>query len=86
MDEGLKNKVWDILVTLAGAMEGERDQFLSNWPECREFRFCGKLGFGGKIWGSSDVPYVTCYQEDQTSERAEVIKVTNVALAELFTS
>ena len=30
-----------------------------------EYRFCGSLGFGGKVWRGPP-PYVTCYREDET--------------------
>ena len=42
-------KVYDLLV---GAYEPDRDNFIYHHTEskdgCSEWRFCGKLGFGGK--------------------------------------
>ena len=54
---------------------------------CREFRFCGALGFGGKFRnnGNNDnTPYVDCYQEHETPERLAMIEKANQRLAEIF--
>lgn len=44
----MKNRIYDALVIHAQAREGYREMFLCSFPECREFRFMGALGFGGK--------------------------------------
>jgi hypothetical protein len=56
---------------------------------CREWRFMGALGFGGKFRnnGNNDnTPYVDCYSEDKTPDRLEMIKRANARLKELFIS
>lgn len=74
----------------------------SNVPDCDDFlveqfttqpwgewRFCGNLGFGGKLYFSTyphrnpDL-YVDCYPEDNTPERAALIQKVNLRLAELL--
>lgn len=63
------------------------------WPHprdeypCREYRFCGALGFGGKFRNNGNrdnVPYVDCYREDETPARLGMIQLANDRLAELF--
>ena len=54
---------------------------------CREYRFCGALGFGGKFRNNGNhdnTPYVDCYQEDETPARLKMIACANVRLAALF--
>ncbi len=68
------NKVFDVLVKYAGARESLRDDFVHNHP-CQEYRFQGNLGFGGKYYSRGN--RVSCYQEDETPERAQIIKQTN---------
>lgn len=83
--------VWAILVNYAGATDTD-----SNWVSFRqwfdkaiekggdEYRFMGRLGFGGKFWISRhDGMHVSCYREDLNSEREMVISETNIALARL---
>lgn len=77
------NKIYDILVNLGGAPENERIPFVyehlrEDYP-CNEWRFCGKLGFGGKYRSMRNS--VDCYQEDETNERVELIKQMNIELA-----
>lgn len=46
------NKVYDLLVSIGGAYEPYGDSFIYHHTEskdgCSEWRFSGKLGFGGK--------------------------------------
>jgi hypothetical protein len=82
MTDAEKDAIWTVLVKEAGAEEGMRTSFKLNWPECREYRFCGSLGFGGKVWyreHDGNVS-VSCYQEDETPKRIETIARTNAAL------
>jgi hypothetical protein len=85
-------RVWGILVNHAGATDTD-----SNWVMFRqwfdkafargadEYRFIGALGFGGKFWlHHRDGIYVTCYPEDETPERREMIAATNDALATVW--
>ena len=73
------NKIYDVLVTEAGANESERENFIfhhcdSKYP-CDEWRFQGKLGFGGKYWRLNN--RVTCYSEDETTETLKIIEIVN---------
>ncbi len=55
--------------------------------DCREYRFMGSLGFGGKFRNNGnrdDTPYVDCYPENETLGRNNMIERANKRLAELF--
>lgn len=55
--------------------------------DCREYRFMGALGFGGKFRNNGNrdnTPYVDCYPESETPERLRMIEAANRRLAELF--
>ena len=90
--ENLSNRIYDILVAHAGAYDDKggcvRIQFRYFMEsEGKEFRFQGRLGFGGKFrkdggW-NGNVWHVTCYSEDETPERRRIIEQTNEALADL---
>jgi hypothetical protein len=87
MPIALANLIWDILVADAGAMEQERNSFIQAQTRdeyrCTEFRFCGDLGFGGKFWVNNDRIYVSCYPEDMTKKRGDIIEKVNAKLAAL---
>lgn len=56
-------------------------------PDCREYRFCGALGFGGKFRNNgnqNNTPHVNCYPEHETPARLKMIEAANGRLAELF--
>lgn len=85
------NKIYDILVEECGASDGEPDDPRQDrWSFCRylaedangyhEWRFCGNLGFGGKFKNTGNRWYVTCYGEDDTPERSEMIRKADVKL------
>lgn len=86
----LAAKAYDILIETGQRQEDEMDRFhfIHNFfkmlKEGRgEYRFQGKLGFGGKIW-VDDLPpriYVTQYREDETKESQATIKIINEKLA-----
>ena len=83
------SRIFDALVAHASACNtgwSRRDfiQILSRQSGCREYRFQGALGFGGKFWNDSGRWRVTCYSEDETVERLKSIAVTNAALRELW--
>lgn len=73
------NKVYDFLVSIGGAYEPERASFIYHHCEskhkCDEWRFSGKLGFGGKYW--RDTNSVGCYREDETPTRIKIINELN---------
>lgn len=81
--------VWTILAEECGATS--EDGFFHHQTAGRvpEWRFGGKLGFGGKFWrnrtsrpdGSwGDYWYVNCYAEDETPERRKAIEAANARL------
>jgi hypothetical protein len=92
-DEDLYQRVWDVLVHYAGAFEDdqmrqrryfvlaamERDKF----RKMTEYRFSGKLGFGGKLWRAEGKLFVNCYREDRDPKRNAIIERVNAVLAEL---
>lgn len=77
------NKVYDLLVSIGGAYEQDRDNFVITHTEdnCDEWRFIGKLGFGGKYRSEDNT--VDCYLEDETPERVKIINELNIELAKL---
>ena len=94
--EDAAHKIWDILLehtkleppeegTLYHKYDVERNSFVTNAVDGNwtEWRFGGGLGFGGKVWNNAGRWYVTCYSEDETPEREEIIAKTNEALAKL---
>ena len=76
--------LFTLLVEHAGAFESDRMSFRYAQADrenpCREFRFCGALGFGGKFWNSNGRLYVNCYNEDETPKRKRIIKKVNELL------
>lgn len=84
-------KMYDVLIECAGARKDvyDRNAFVQcalNWDYrfMFEYRFQGKLGSGGKIWlPLHRDPSVSCYTEDETTERNEMMEKTNQKLAAL---
>lgn len=78
-------RVFDLLVSIGGANESQRDDFVFHHarcsPPCTEYRFQGKLGFGGKYLSSLNK--VCCYSEDLTKKRLEIIDRLNAELRNL---
>ena len=82
----LFSAIYSVLVEQAGAQEIMRNSFIyhhteSEFGPCDEWRFQGALGFGGKYWRREN--RVSCYREDETPERLEIIERTNEALSSL---
>lgn len=84
------NAVYDILVRECGAAEGNdrscpgRGHFVGEFTRDRhtdEYRFQGALGFGGKFYPRD--MRVSCYREDETPERREMVRWANAALRAL---
>jgi hypothetical protein len=66
-----------ILMAEAGGHPDLEEEFVFHISEgCREFRFQGGLGFGGKFW-PDEPARVTCYSEDETPERLAIIERVN---------
>lgn len=79
----LAERVYDVLVRLAGASESSRHEFvvLTAVGGLSEFRFGGLLGFGGKVRYSRSRGFcVSAYPEDMNDQRRQVIESTNAAL------
>ena len=95
LNEDIANKVYDILVAEAGAYnsEHERQYFVfaqTKKPEeyneqggCTEFRFGGKLGFGGKFWNTNRF-YVTTYSECEGTIEEKIITKVNELLKPIY--
>lgn len=92
MDDATLGAIYDVVVQECGARESERPDFVQQskfgTPDsCREWRFCGALGFGGKLrdrrFTYDGLPrfYVDCYREDETPERRKMIDAANARLA-----
>ncbi len=83
------NAVFDVLVEVAAAPVGMRDNFVhaQTTGHCSEYRFQGVLGFGGKFWRSSNRWYVTAYPEDVVAQpgRQAVIDEADGLLNKLLT-
>jgi hypothetical protein len=91
LEESIADRIWTVLVQEAGASERDRAAFVYHQTHhfVTEYRFCGNLGFGGKIWRGSSYQspvYVTCYGEDENTKRTKAIENTNRKLKELFES
>jgi len=86
LTEDQANQVWAILITTCGAGDDDmRQQFVRHSGNTHglEFRFCGDLGFGGKIY-VQEPPQVNCYIEDTTTQREEMIAAANEQLCLLW--
>jgi hypothetical protein len=79
--------VYTILVEECGAAPQQEyaDDFIrSMLNECREYRFQGDLGFGGKCYFDHRRVWVSCYREDRTPERDAMIAKANSRLPDLY--
>lgn len=85
ISEPMANKIYDILTEHCLASEIDRKDFVRHQVEgCREYRFQGLLGMGGKIWNTGSFLYVSCYAEHMNDERNSAIEITNIALRDLM--
>jgi hypothetical protein len=79
------NAVYDVLVSLAGAPENSRIDFIFHHtimnPICDEWRFQGKFGYGGKY--RSDSNTIDYYKEHSTKELDKLRDSVNTALKEM---
>jgi hypothetical protein len=88
LTEAEAEAVWGILVEEAGARDTDDNRYCFvryvTTTEQAEWRFMGKLGFGGKLYTNRfDPPRVGCYPEHMNPERAAIIERTNARLSEL---
>jgi hypothetical protein len=83
---GKAQKIYDLLVSIGGASENMRDSFIYHHCEsedgCGEWRFQGKLGYGGKYYSGRNV--VDSYTEDRTQEVVDIIEKLNILLSEIW--
>ena len=75
--------IYRILCEECGALEYGLEDFVRSCDEITEYRFQGRLGFGGKFWNYGGRWYVTCYSEDQTPKRRAMINAAGRRLVEL---
>lgn len=79
-------KIYDLLVSLGGASEMMRDSFIYHHCEaeygCGEWRFQGKLGYGGKYYSRTN--RVDSYIKDRTQEGEDIIEKLNILLSEIW--
>lgn len=87
----LADAIYDVLVE-CGASKAllDRAQFVvyvsterNGEDGSREWRFAGRLGFGGKLYVASGRVYVGCYPESRTPERIALIEAANEKIAAL---
>src|ERR1700743_1201522 len=74
---------WPVLVAHAGCRDvpDDREGFVQALTtDCREWRFIGALGFGGKFWRFDGRYAVNCYPEDRTPARDAMIAKCNELL------
>ncbi len=76
-----KRVIWSILIDECGASERQWDEFYLHWPQCREFRFQGNLGFGGKVYNQLGRVWVDNYPEHSTAETVIAISRANARLS-----
>ena len=82
--------VYEILVTQCGAPDRDLNAFVGYMTDdtgfAKEWRFGGRLGFGGKCRTNSNhpLPYVDCYPEDSTPARLAMIDRANQRITALF--
>lgn len=92
MNKQTANKIYDILVEECGANDNPnaslgRSHFVSMQTcgdQLEEYRFQGDLGFGGKFWNGWRSWSVSCYPEDETPERLQMIEKANQRLEQLW--
>jgi hypothetical protein len=83
-EESFYRHIYHALMQYAGASPAEAFHFAYahlNDSYLQEWRFQGKLGFGGKYWRERNE--ISCYKEDETPERLKIIEETNAKLKEI---
>ena len=89
-------KIYNILVEHAGMYDcdSNKEPFLYHQNEkvskynrdggCREYRFQGALGFGGKFYNCNNRFYVTAYNEDIGDKQQKIIDTVNALLIPIY--
>lgn len=89
INEEIANEIYDILVAECGASArpDERDSFVYHHTKAQhisgEYRFCGKIGFGGKFRNYSGW-WVDCYREEENYNSVGCILHANEKLRALW--
>lgn len=83
MNNDKANRVYDLLVSIGGAKEEDRENFLFEVCDRKsvEYKFNGKLGSGGKYkatWNG-----VTYYHETKTPEIVQIAELLNYELKKI---
>lgn len=79
---------WNLIFLHGGAHPNDQPAFVrymmmaSQFP--KEYRFQGRLGWGGKAHFDGKRAYVSCYTEDDTPERDLIKKLLNEELRGLL--
>jgi hypothetical protein len=81
-----KEAIYAAICNICGASSKQREAFFHHFPECGEYRFQGKLGFGGKIYADGIRVWVDCYQEDRTAEADAAIEKVNKVIERILTT
>ncbi len=93
--EGIANEIFDILVMCGGANEDNRSNFVwlhikDEFP-CREYRFQGHFGFGGKFYsdqGGRECPWRVGYHPDDVKHNPGIHEslctATNLLLFQIW--
>ncbi len=81
------NKIYDILITLGGASERMKDEFIYHHCEskdgCDQWWFNGKLGYGAKYNSRTNTIDFDCYLENKTISQKHLIKNINLELSKI---
>lgn len=86
INQATAREIYRILMVYAGAPPQQLEHFLSCMDSnVQEYRFGGKLGFGGKL-RIGDSWFVDCYPEDLDDTSATIMKATNSRLKRLYRS
>lgn len=86
LPELVAERIWAVLVANAGANPSTLscDQFVYVCGRgVSEYRFCGALGSGGKVWIEPERWRVSCYWENETPVTKKIVSDTNQRLTEL---
>ena len=70
-----------------GALASGQGNFVYHWtkdPSFGEWRFSGTLGFGGKFYFDGVEARISCYPEDRTEKRDQVVAKVNELLQGLM--
>lgn len=81
--------IYEILITCCGAPElsdvrAEFLDYMGTANPCREWRFGGWLGFGGKLYANGHEIYVECYRKHKVPLVAFAIRVANERISALL--